>query len=116
MTKTDFKKTLKHLYSTPKGTPSIVEVPELKYLMVDGKGLPSLRFETLNEGLCAQIMHIGPYGKPMDDSFDVLKKHVIEKGYKPATDSHDVYFNDIRRTAPEKLKTLIRITIKNKSF
>ena len=40
MTKIDFKKEFKHLYSPPKGKFSIVDVPAMNFLMVDGVGYP----------------------------------------------------------------------------
>ena len=48
----------------------------------------------------------------MNDTFKILTTEVSEKGYSYEKDSHDIYFNDIRRTAPEKLRTLIRVKIK----
>jgi len=67
------------------------------------------------EGLCAQVMHIGAY----DDepaTIEKMEQYVIENGY--ATDinntrrHHEIYLSDPRRTAPEKLKTVIRHPIK----
>jgi hypothetical protein len=40
MTKIDLKKTLRYLYAPAAGTVSIVEVPPLSYLMVEGQGAP----------------------------------------------------------------------------
>jgi len=39
--KTDFKKKLKHLYNPSATEVTIVEVPEMQYLMVDGQGDPN---------------------------------------------------------------------------
>lgn len=41
MDKVDFKKSLKHLYNPPKKDFVIVEVPEMSFLMIDGKGDPN---------------------------------------------------------------------------
>jgi hypothetical protein len=41
MDKIDFKKELKSLYNASAKAPSLVEVPEMNYLMVSGKGTPS---------------------------------------------------------------------------
>lgn len=41
MAKVDYKRELKHLYTAPNAEPVIVDVPELSYLMVDGKGDPT---------------------------------------------------------------------------
>ncbi|MDR2585456.1 MAG: GyrI-like domain-containing protein [Prevotellaceae bacterium] len=66
---------------------------------------------TWNEGLCAQIMHIGSY----DDepaTIEILENFIIESGYKndisQARKHHEIYLSDPRKTAPEKLKTIIR--------
>ncbi len=68
-----------------------------------------------NEGLCAQIMHIGPY----DDepaTIAVLEQFITDSGYE--TDfittrrHHEIYLGDPRKTAPERLKTVIRYPIK----
>ena len=40
MSKIDFKKSLKHLYNPPKKF-SLVEVPEMQFLMIDGEGDPN---------------------------------------------------------------------------
>lgn len=67
------------------------------------------------EGLCAQIMHIGPY----DDepaTVDRLNAFIEEQGYQTdITDirlHHEIYLNDPRKTAPEKLRTVIRHPVK----
>lgn len=78
--------------------------------------LSKIRFETLNEGLSAQIMHIGPYS---DEGPTVEKLHsfIHENGYefegsKPGQKHHEIYLSDMRRTKPEKLKTIIRQPVK----
>lgn len=70
-----------------------------------------LRFQTLTEGLCGQILHIGPFNEPMERTFELLKQELTKKGYEWEPDSHDVYYNDIRKVPAEKLKTLIRVRI-----
>lgn len=69
------------------------------------------RLEDFTEGLCAQIMHIGPY----DDeprSVAVLEKFIHENGCRTEMSGmrqhHEIYLGDPRKTAPEKLKTVIR--------
>ena len=72
------------------------------------------RLEKFSEGLCAQIMHIGPYdGEPA--TIAVLDKFIEESGYLPDFTNlrrhHEIYLGDPRKTAPEKLKTVIRYPI-----
>jgi hypothetical protein len=76
--------------------------------------LDEVRFESYNEGLSAQIMYIGPY----TDEEPVIKNiHSVfgAKGYEPNGKHHEIYLSDFRKTAPEKLKTVLRqpIRIKN---
>jgi hypothetical protein len=73
----------------------------------DPVALPLLRFEPYHEGLSVQIMHIGPYA---DEGPTIEKLHAFaeEKGYRLRGKHHEVYLGDPRRTAPEKLKTVIR--------
>jgi hypothetical protein len=70
-----------------------------------------LRLQSYDEGLCAQIMHVGPYEEPMERSFALVKASLSNQGYQCEPDSHDIYFNDVRHTAPEKLKTIIRVRV-----
>lgn len=77
-----------------------------------------VEFLTYDEGLCVQCMHIGPYD---DEPKTVEKMHnfIKEEGYELDINSerfhHEIYISDARKTAPEKLKTVIRHPIKNKT-
>ena len=72
---------------------------------------------TVEEGLCVQCMHIGPYD---DEPATVQKMHAFmeQEGYDlDITDErrhHEIYLSDARKTAPEKLKTVIRHPVKPK--
>ena len=71
-------------------------------------GLDDLRLETYTEGLAVQILHIGPYR----DEGPVLK--VLHEEYIPANGlvetghHHEIYLSDPRKTAPQKLKPILR--------
>jgi len=74
------------------------------------KGLPTLdrvRFETYHEGLSAQIMHIGPYAAE-EPTIAKLHSFIRDNGYELNGKHHEIYLSDPRRTAPEKLKTVLR--------
>jgi hypothetical protein len=201
--KTDFKKTLKHLYVPSVGDFSLVDVPQMKFLRVDGMGdpnssqtyadavtwlyaiaysikfvsknelgkdyivppleglwwaydlsvfaggdrdswqwtmmlmqpdwitdemigagvekatkklgtpPPSLRFESFHEGLSVQILHVGSYA---DEAPTIARLHneflpgngLVETGHH-----HEIYLSDPRKTAPEKLKTVLRQPVRN---
>ena len=74
------------------------------------------KFFTYDEGLCVQCMHLGPY----DDepaTIAMMERFSEENGYAiDITDKrfhHEIYLSDPRKTAPEKLKTVIRYPLKN---
>jgi|GEM_PF-177345 len=209
MTKIDLKKENKELYNPSIKEPSIVEVPSMKFLMIDGEGDPNtsqeykdamealfpvsykikfiskkeksqdyvvmpleglwwvdnmedftiedksgwkwtamirqpdfiskrmikdaieeiekkknpaalskIRFESMHEGLSAQIMHMGPYSEERP-TVEKLHAFIEEKGYgfdgsKPGEKHHEIYISDVRRTKPERLKTIIRQPMKQK--
>jgi hypothetical protein len=208
----DFKKEYKELY-LPKGTPSIISIPEMRFIMVQGKGNPNtsdyykeavellygisysikmskkkeapagyfdyvvppleglwwfennffdgsvmnrkdefswmmmirqpdfvtsqvfemakknlkrkkpeidtsiVKLETFNEGLCAQVMHIGPY----DDepaTVALLEAFIDSQGYRTLMSGmrqhHEIYLSDPRKSDPAKLKTVLRHPIEKK--
>ena len=197
--KVDFKKELKQLYSPKTGQFSLVNVPAMQYLMVDGQGDPnkvlayteaieslfsvayrlkfhsknvlnrdyvvppleglwwsenhddfrarrkdqwswtmmimvpdwlsahdveeaigtlraekpnikveSMRFETLTEGLSAQIMHIGSYDEETPTLLKLHDEWLPENGLKERLKHHEIYIGDPRKTEPSKLKTILR--------
>lgn len=72
-------------------------------------------FFTLEEGLCVQCMHIGPF----DDELATVARmdaYLNENGYmNDLTDTrlhHEIYLSDARKVAPEKQKTVIRHPVK----
>ncbi|MBO7703095.1 MAG: GyrI-like domain-containing protein [Solobacterium sp.] len=76
-----------------------------------------VEFRTIEEGLCVQCMHIGPY----DDepaTVELMDHYAEEQGYisdfSPSRLHHEIYLSDARRTAPEKLKTVIRHPVRPK--
>jgi hypothetical protein len=72
-------------------------------------------FLTIDEGLCVQIMHIGAYDDEpatvaLMDAF--LQKNGYVNDFSAGRLHHEIYLSDARKTAPEKLKTVIRHPIK----
>ncbi|MCL2853173.1 MAG: GyrI-like domain-containing protein [Defluviitaleaceae bacterium] len=69
------------------------------------------RLETITEGLCVQVMHIGPYD---DEPATILamERYAEEQGciidMAGARRHHEIYISDPRKTAADKLKTVIR--------
>lgn len=74
--------------------------------------LSKMRFESLQEGLSAQIMYIGPYseeGPTVASLHDFIEKEGYEfEGSIPGQQHHEIYLSDMRRTKPERLRTIIR--------
>ncbi len=73
----------------------------------DAAALDLLRFDRFHEGLAVQIMHLGPYS---EEPATVERMHAFaaESGYRLHNRHHEIYLGDPRRTAPEKLKTVLR--------
>ena len=76
-----------------------------------------VEFLTIEEGLCVQMLHIGPY----DDepgSVAMMDAFIAEQGYgNDFSDTrlhHEIYLSDVRRTAPEKLRTVLRHPIQKR--
>lgn len=76
-----------------------------------GPALERLRFETFHEGLCVQIMHVGPYDQE-PATIEKMRSFARENGYQVAGKHHEIYMGDPRRTKPEKLKTVLRLQLK----
>ncbi|MGK9149328.1 GyrI-like domain-containing protein [Plantibacter flavus] len=70
--------------------------------------LDAVRLERLEEGLCVQTLHVGSY----DDEGPVLDtmhhEFIPTNGLRMTGRHHEVYLSDARRTAPDKLRTILR--------
>jgi len=84
-------------------TPDVVEAAMRKKKAVDG-----VRFAPYAEGRSVQVLHVGSY----DDEAPVLaalhREYLPENGLTFNGRHHEVYLSDPRRTAPEKLRTILR--------
>ena len=74
-------------------------------------------FLTIDEGLCVQIMHIGPFDHE-PESVAIMDAFLVDNGYENDMNEkrlhHEIYMSDARKVAPEKWKTVIRHPIKEK--
>lgn len=199
MDKVDFKKELKHLYKPSHKEVSLIDVPPMNYLMIDGKGDPDttrtfqeavevlyafayalkfmvkkgskqidygvlpleglwwaedmsafvagkkddwfwtlmimqpdfisatmvdeareqvrkkkqltalsqVRFTALSEGTVAQTMHVGPFTEE-GPTVEKVHRFIEAEGLLRRGKHHEIYLSDIRRTAPDKWRTVIR--------
>ena len=76
-----------------------------------------VEFLTIDEGLCVQILHIGPYDNEsatvaLMDRF--LEANGYENDFSTTRLHHEIYLSDARKVAPENRKTVIRHPIKKK--
>lgn len=76
------------------------------------------RFETFEEGLCVQMLHRGPYATE-PQTVEIMKKYMEQNGLLDETGinrkHHEIYLQDPRKTAPDKLKTVLRHPVKKSS-
>ena len=74
-----------------------------------------MEFLAYQEGLCVQCMHIGPYDAE-PETIQKMHDFIAAEGYEPDMTEHrlhhEIYLSDARRTAKERLKTVIRHPIK----
>ena len=72
-------------------------------------------FLTIEEGLCVQIMHIGPFDHE-PSTVALMDQYIAENGYANDMNEtrlhHEIYLSDARKVAPEKWKTIIRHPIR----
>ncbi len=75
--------------------------------------LTELRFETIKEGPSVQMLHIGPYDTE-PASFQKMEEFCLENDWvRQSKDHKEIYLSDPRKTAPEKMKTVLRFKITN---
>lgn len=74
-------------------------------------------FLTIDEGLCVQIMHIGPFDNE-PETVAIMDAFLEENGYENDINEkrlhHEIYMSDARKVEPEKWKTVIRHPIRRK--
>ena len=74
------------------------------------KGLAALGRVALlewEEGRCAQLLHVGPYTDEAP-SLRALHAGIAGAGLRPRGRHHEIYLGDPRRSAPERLRTILR--------
>jgi hypothetical protein len=70
-------------------------------------GLDRVRVESFHEGLAAEILHVGPYDA---EAGTIARLHdaIAARGYRIHGRHHEIYVGDPRRSAPSRLRTVIR--------
>jgi len=69
--------------------------------------LGRLHLETWAEGLCVQTMYVGPYDGERA-TIEMMHAWMATNGYRVRGRHHELYIGDPNRSAPEKLKTILR--------
>ncbi len=98
-------------------TPDFITQDELQkavaVLLKRGKpaDVKRVRLETLSEGLCVQMLHVGPYEKE-SESIALMRTFADQKHMEFHGKHHEIYLSDPRRVAPEKLRTILRAPVR----
>ena len=94
-------------------TPDFIKEEELRQaaavLLKRGKGedVKRVRLESLYEGLCVQMLHVGPYQKA-HETIGVMQAFAEKNHFEFSGKHHEIYLSDPRRVPPERLKTILR--------
>lgn len=82
------------------------------------KSHPLLRdvtFSSINEGLCVQMLHVGPYDSE-PESFKIMEEFLEKNNLERASLQHrEIYLSDARKVPADKLKTILRFKVKSKA-
>ena len=73
----------------------------------DLPALSALRLERITEGLCAQILHVGPFS---EEAPTIQRVHdfIDNAGAVRSGKHHEIYLSDVQRADPAKWRTIIR--------
>jgi hypothetical protein len=71
------------------------------------EALDRVRLAPFKEGLCLQIMHVGPYADE-PRSIERLENYARDHGYSFRGHHHEIYLGDPRTARPENLRTVLR--------
>ena len=73
--------------------------------------LDQVKFETIEEGSCVQMLHMGSFdNEPL--SFKLMEQFAEEQQLKRKSMTHrEIYLSDARKTIPERLRTILRFQV-----
>ncbi|MDR3583815.1 MAG: GyrI-like domain-containing protein [Desulfosporosinus sp.] len=75
--------------------------------------LDNVKFDSLEEGLCLQMLHIGSYDEE-PKTFSIMEDYCTQNNVKRTTKTHrEIYISDARKTQPDKLKTVLRFQVEH---
>jgi hypothetical protein len=67
-----------------------------------------VRVEVLDEGLCVQTLHVGSFDEEGPVLADLHDRYIPEHGLRMTGRHHEIYLSDPRRSAPGRLRTILR--------
>jgi hypothetical protein len=71
----------------------------------------SVEFLRMAEGTCVQMLHVGPFSTE-PETLARMWEFIASKRFAKNGLHHEIYLSDFRKTAPEKLKTILREPVK----
>jgi hypothetical protein len=92
-------------------TPDLVEVVReaaRSKPTVSTTAVEAVRLETLDEGLCVQTLHVGSFEDEGPVLEDLHHRFIPEHGLVMTNKHHEIYLSDVRKVAPERLRTILR--------
>jgi hypothetical protein len=98
-------------------TPDFVTEKDLKdaiaTLKKKGKGpeVGRVELQTIDEGLCVQMLHIGPYAEE-GKTIGIMEEFAKEEGLRFHGLHHEIYLSDPRRVPAQRLKTILRMPVR----
>ena len=81
------------------------------------------RFQVLKEGVCVQMMHIGPFDnepETVNEIEDYIENNSLRNAISTVSKNgsirrhHEIYLSDPRKTYKQKIKTVLRIPVEHK--
>jgi hypothetical protein len=93
--------------------PAAAEAAELEAALAAGRAkmtetdAPRLRVAEVCEGRVAQLLHVGPYAAERPN-IERLHAAIAAAGLVPRDRHHEIYLGDPSRSAPERLRTILR--------
>ncbi len=88
-------------------TPELFEAVRAEVLKKGPGAVADARLDRLCEGDCAQVLHVGPYANEAP-AIAALHAFIGDAGLGARGRHHEIYISDPRRTAPDRLRAIIR--------
>ncbi|WP_027420760.1 GyrI-like domain-containing protein [Crocinitomix catalasitica] len=89
------------------------EMHDLAINKSDNLLVKQVKFETITEGQCIQMLHIGSYDNE-SETFALMEDYAARQGVKRKSKIHrEIYLSDFRKVAQDKLKTVLRFELED---